>query len=255
MYKSVTIAAYNRPDNLRMLIDSLRNQTTEWDEWSVFVRVDAGGELFDQVVETTQQIDFAPYRVFWPAQNEGVNNNTYWLMHHVFENLDADYNLYLEDDLLLSPDVLALANWYIENEQKLLAVDGIADIGALCLCKLQSKFSDENLSNNAASLFFSRAFVGWGFLMGQRQWHQYGKPSWHNSRALLGRDGMWDNAVAQYIRQCDTKVYNLFPALSRVTNTGREGVHFTAETYDRMMGTHTYQQEHETFAYYLAGVR
>ena len=248
MNKTITIAAYNRPDNLRLLTDSLYNQQASFDDWKLHIRIDAGGGNFDDVWAVAEEVDFVDTAIHRVRENEGINQNTYWLMNHVFDHEGAGYNLYLEDDLVLSPDALDVANWYIENEAQLLATPGLDDIGALCLCKMHDMGRE-----NPQDLLFSRAFVGWGFLMGERQWWSYGNPAWCNAEILWGRPGMWDNSVANYIRKRGERVYNLFPALSRVTNTGRVGTHFTAKKYDKRMAGHVYQQKHWVFDYQFGG--
>ena len=249
MNKTITIAAYNRPDNLQLLVDSLFEQQADLDDWKLHIRIDEGGDNFGDVLTVAEEVDFVDTEIHWADSNEGINSNTYWLMNHVFDREGAIYNLYLEDDLVLSPDALDVANWYIENEARLLALPGLDDIGALCLCKLHSEIKDIN----AIDLLFSRNFAGWGFLMSNRQWWAYGKPAWTTSEVLFGYSGMWDNSVAKYIRRRSKRTYNLFPLLSRVTNTGREGMHFTPETYDNLMAGHVYQQEHKSFDYQWGG--
>ena len=248
MNKTITIAAYNRPGNLRLLTDSLFDQQASFDDWKLHIRIDAGGDKLDQVWAVAEEVGFVDTRIHRAKENEGINSNTYWLMSHVFDHEQADYNLYLEDDLVLSPDALNVANWYIENEAHLLATPDLDDIGALCLCKLHDMGRD-----SLTDLFFSRAFVGWGFLMSKRQWWAYGNPAWTTADALWGRPMMWDNSVANYIRERGGRIYNLFPTCSRVTNTGREGVHFTPEKYDKRMTGHVYQQEHKVFDYQWGG--
>lgn len=107
MRKTITIAAYNRPDHLRMLLDSLRAQLLPLDDYGVIVSVDAGGDKFNEVMDVARTIEFAPFEVFHAATHLGINHNTYWPMAHVFDVLGADWNVYLEDDLVLSRPMLS----------------------------------------------------------------------------------------------------------------------------------------------------
>ena len=244
--KTITIAAHNRPGCLNRLLNSLREQLLPLDEWQVFIRIDAGGNKFDLVHEVAGRVDFAPLRVFWPGANVGINRNTYWLMHHAFENVGADYNVYLEDDLQLSPDAFNLVEWYITHADEI--GQDVGDVGAYCLCRLHS-------DGDPSEVFLSRALVGWGFLMSQHQWRRYGKPAWRKAMEPSDTLKMWDNLLANYIRSCGSDVYNAFPALSRVNNTGRLGEHFTPKKYDKLMEGHKWQRQRRTFEYRFVGVQ
>ena len=244
--RTITIAAHNRPGCLTRLLNSLRGQLLPLDDWQVFIRIDEGGDQFEQVKEVAATVDFAPFRVFWPGANAGINRNTFWLMHHVFIDLDAEYNVYLEDDLLLSPDAFNLVEWYIEHAEE-LGRDA-DDVGAYCLCRLHG-------GGDPAEVYLSRALVGWGFLMNRHQWDRFGRVAWCGAEKLWGKSMMWDNSLANYIRTCGDRVYNAFPALSRVTNTGRLGEHFTPVTYDKLMHGHQWQRERRAFEYRFTGVK
>jgi glycosyltransferase involved in cell wall biosynthesis len=243
---TITIAAHNRPRLLRRLLNSLRGQLVPLDEWQLFIRIDAGGDKFDAVKEVAGTVDFAPFRVFWPGANVGINRNTYWLMHHAFDNMGADYNVYLEDDLLLSSDAFNLVEWYIAHADEIGR--DVGDVGAYCLCRLHS-------DGDPSEVFLSRALVGWGFVMGRHQWQRYGAPAWCKAMEPTDTPKMWDNLLANYIRACGADVYNAFPALSRVTNTGRQGEHFTLDKYDKLMDGHRWQRERRAFEYRFVGVQ
>lgn len=244
MKKTVTVAAYNRPRLLGLLLESLKGQLQSLADYTLHIRIDAGGDHFEGVKRVASSVDFMGSKVSYPKSNEGINVNTYRLMAWAFEEEQADWNIYLEDDLLLSPDAFNLVEWYISNSVELRG-GSIEDIGAYCLCRLRGSGDPENV-------YLSRAFVGWGFLMDAHQWRTYAKPAWRNAQALWGYPRMWDNSVADYIRTCGAGVHNVFPELSRITNTGRVGTHFTARKYDALMQSHEYNQSHKIYNYRLA---
>lgn len=251
--KTITIAAYNRPDHLRQLLDSLRGQLRPLDDYALHIRVDAGGDRFTEVMEVAASARrwAGVLCLTSPHKNRGINRNTYWLMQHVFDEHGADYNVYLEDDLVLSPDAFNLVEWYIDNEAALRALPEVEDIGVFCLCRLR----EHGAPGAADAVYLSRAFVGWGFVLTRHQWEQYAQPGWRRAEQLWGRPMMWDNSMANYIRVQGATVYNAFPALSRVTNTGREGVHFTPSMYDEKMTGHRWQQERRAFDFQLEGIK
>jgi len=242
MLKTITIAAYNRPEHLAMLLDSLYSQLLPLSNYELYIRVDAGGDQFNEVMQVASKTDFIKSRLFSSSENEGIISNTYWLMHHVFDTLKSDFNVYLEDDLILSPDAFNLVEWYIENYSEILT--HVHDIGAFCLCELGG-------GTNPERLFLSRAMVGWGFLMSAWQWKQYGEPSWRDSVGLWGKEMMWDSSLANYIRKSRKTAYNVFPELSRITNSGETGVHCTPTGYKKLMMGHTYNTSRELYSFYL----
>lgn len=245
MKKTITVAAYNRPGLLAKLLKSLEGQLHSLADYKLYIRIDAGGNLFEDVKQVALDVNFVDIEISYPEENEGCIVNTYKLMERVFEMEETNWSVYLEDDFILSPDAFNLIEWYIAHAEEIRAVEGIEDIGAYCLCRLRE-------SGDPAKIYLSRAFVGWGFLMDGHQWRTYAKPAWCRAKELWGYDRMWDNSVADYIRTCGATVFNAFPELSRVTNTGRIGTHFTAKKYDEMMRNHIYNRERKVYDYRLA---
>lgn len=236
MKKTITVAAYNRPALLAKLLKSLEEQLWSLADYRLYIRIDAGGDRFEDVKRVALGVDFIDVDVSYSRRNEGINVNTYNLMERVYEREKTDWNVYLEDDLLLSPDAFNLVEWYIERSEGIKAIEGVEDVGAYCLCRLRESGDPENI-------YLSRALVGWGFLMNRHQWQTYAKPSWCNAKELWGYERTWDNSLADYIRSCGNAIYNVFPELSRVTNMGRVGTNFTARKYDELMRGHVYQCE------------
>jgi hypothetical protein len=223
---------------------SLKDQLLSLDDYKLYIRIDGGGDRFREVKRVAHQVDFMDADVFYPQQNEGIILNTYRLMVRAFETEGADWNVYLEDDFVLSPDAFNLVEWYIKYNELLKAVKDVEDIGAYCLCRLWE-------SGEPDEVYLARAFVGWGFLMDAHQWRTYAKPAWCNAEKLWGIERMWDTSLANYIRAQGSAIYNVFPTLSRITNTGRIGSHFTPKKYDRFMKNHAWQQERRAYAYRL----
>lgn len=244
MKKTITVAAYNRPGLLDRMLKSLKEQLHPLDDYKLRIRIDGGGSHYEAVMQAAVAVDFMEVDVFGPERNQGCIKNTYKLMARVFEGERADWNVYLEDDFVLSPDAFNLVEWYIAHAEEIKATEGIEDIGAYCLCRLRESGAPEKV-------YLSRAFVGWGFLMDAHQWQTYAKPAWCSAAKLWGYERMWDNSVADYIRTCGAHVYNAFPALSRITNTGRVGTHFTARKYDELMQNHKYNRERKAYDFGL----
>ena len=233
--KTITIAAYNRPANTRILVESLLGQIGSGD-WRIFARVDRGGDQFYDVIDELGRLgDCYDYEVAWPKENEGINRNTYAVMTWAFDRAGSDWNLYLEDDLELSPDALAMCDWFIERYDAIKR--GYQDVAAMCLF-------NQGGTKRADTLHYTRRFTGWGFLMPRSSWVQYAKTAW-----FACAPGMWDNCLANYIRAQGPKIVNVMPDLDRVNNTGEVGSHFSAERFRQRMEGHTWQQNAVEFEY------
>lgn len=233
MKKTITIAAYNRPAHLKRLINSLARQVTPLHDYFLVVTVDAGGDKFDEVLQVANSINFVNKAVIAQKENVGINQNTYDSIHVAFEGMSSQYNLYLEDDLILAPDALALVDWYIDKEPS------FHDISALCLCNLRSE------SEDPAQLFRSRRFAAWGFAMSYQRWRQVAEPVW------LKGERMWDNRVANYIRTRPNSLHNIFPEVSRAKNIGVDGSHLTKEKLEELTKVFRFQNKRRTYEYYL----
>jgi len=238
MRKTITIAAYNRPSNFQLLIDSLREQLLPIDDYSIVVSVDGGGDKFEDVLAIAESIDGA--QVFAQEKNLGLNNNTFWVMDYAFSTLGATHNVYLEDDLILSPDAFNLVEWYIECQDELKA--DVDDIGVYCLCNLYGYGEPDKV-------FLSELLSGWGFLMDAHQWERFAKPVWLDSRKT------WDLSIDSHIRVLEGKIFNAFPELSRVSNTGRNGTTLTPERFDAIMAGHKYNEGREAYQFQFVGIK
>jgi len=222
MVKTITIANYNRPDCFKRCVEALRNQQgCDLDEWHIHVGIDGGGGKENELMEVFNSIDFCNKSFRVAGVNIGINANTFWCMKEVFRC--SAMNVYLEDDIVLSPDALSLADWFYSRRGK---------YSALSLCNINQKVSED-----LDGLYETDAFIGWGFVMGRGSWLKYAKEIW------LRGESMWDNKVANNMRELGGK--NLIPFKSRATNIGNEGVHFKKDFYDKFMKGHTYLKEYK----------
>ena len=71
----------------------------------------------------------------------GVRENPFSVLNYVFEKLNSKVNIYLEEDIIISPDVCNLASWYFGAEE---------ESACLCLCN-----SDKSGSKQINSTLFS----------------------------------------------------------------------------------------------------
>ena len=236
--KMISIVAYNRPKCLDMLFSSLAAQYTDISSYKVLVSVDVGGSNFDEMVRMSE--DFGAI-VLHPSEHLGMNKHTHEVTRQAFEVFGAEHVVYLEEDFLLSPDAFALIEWYLDNRE-LLSLEG--DIASYCLCTLTKGRPDPLKSPDA--VYLSRKFCCWGLLIDEYQWYRYFKPGW------FAGQGSWDKLVARYIRTFP-ETCNVFPVLSRASNTGKYGGHSSSEKYREMLRDHKYNQSLYVSKFNLTG--
>ena len=125
MTRSITVCAYNRPGYLyqvlRSLIVSLRDSPS-FDRPATVIGIDPGGDRIDEVKATAIRFADAVHPwikteiIVWP-EHMGVSEAPRRLLQYVFMERQSEFNVHLEDDTVLSPDALALAEWY-RSEQR-----------------------------------------------------------------------------------------------------------------------------------------
>lgn len=228
MNLQILVIAYNRPKMLRNLYQSIRDQTGIQEIPSIFTQIDAGAATQDAVYDLATKYGSK----YLQKENVGINRNSYEGMKFCFEELRSEWVLYLEEDLVLSPDALAFLRW-CQSKSKILP-----NVGAYCLCNRAKDRPDPTLVR-----YGSRRFIGWGFMMHQSVWHAVAKNCWCNGSS------MWDNRLANNLRSHG--YFQVFPYLSRVTNVGRIGTHLTPAKYDELMKGQRAQTERRTYNYTL----
>jgi hypothetical protein len=218
--KVAVLTVFSRHECLELLIDSMRNQRSSWDDVTLVVNVDVAsdGSHSVAVMETLKGIDFVNHEIRVNKTNKGIKHNTQDVMAYAYDELHADTVLYLEDDFILSPDVLDMWNWFLKQDT--------SNVGVMSLFNKWGG-GDKQLVHR------SRAMTGWGFFSTAMSWNLYLKPAWINP------DYMWDSSVARYIRTF-AGIYNLFPDLSRTSNSGKNGVHVNEQVFNEIMKDHKY---------------
>lgn len=218
MIKTITIVAYNRPGNLTWLLQTLEEQLLSLDDYRLCISIDSGGGNFKAVKAIAEAVTFMDTQVVWSKSHLGMNKGTYESMRRAFEDLGADFNVYLEEDYLLSPDAFNLVEWYISHEVEMRSAPKVKDIAAYCLFGLAH---EDGASPTEVVLSKGGGF--WGFVMSQRQWQTYAKKGWFVGRPEIASGKFttsWDKRLAIYISTFPG-VYRAFPVLSRTSNTGK----------------------------------
>ena len=225
--KSITVTGYRRPHLFRTLLESLvKNDLTGW---QIFCRIEPS-PLSEEFVKIAREI-LTPYCYGLAVNTErrGVRNNPFSLLKDVFE-FGSEINIYLEEDLIVSPDMIALAEWFYRN--------GNPD--QLCLSLLAGGCGSAGLisqPDHPRVLYLDKTFNSYGFVILRDAWYRHFEPNWLIDRPESGAFTGWDWAMWFYlIRQA--QLHAVQPALARANHTGREdGEHMPAAFHDLAFGS------------------
>ena len=147
----------------------------------------------------------------------------------------SDINLYIEDDVVISPDTMDLIEWYIKQD--------LTDIAQLCLCNLWDLY----IPKKPELIYKTRSMCGLGFVMTRKQFEKYAEPIWLAPPS-------WDKEVANYIRTFNG-IYNLVPQMSRSVHIGLHGTGLDNNIFQRRYMDKLIYNKHKTkFNYYMGEV-
>lgn len=230
MIRTITVAAYRRPDYLKQVLESLKVALENCPEYAperIVIGVDPAPNQA-KVIDTARCLDSCAL-IAWP-DHLGVDEHPRRLLQYAFEELHSDFNLHLEDDTVPSPDALRLACWYhmwhAEDYNQTLCV---------MLC------SNSVTSDQPEAVVKRSTFTPWGWGCIRRQWIEWLAPNWNSKRE---RPTGWDWSISRLMSK--HRLTALAPVLSRVHNIGRtRGQYQTPEGYDRDFGKQVFAGESE----------
>lgn len=204
--KTITLTTWNRPGYTALALDALRRNDVSG--YTLFVNAEPGCA---RTVDQIRRIDFIPVSLHINEQPLGVDWNNRAVYDRAF-SAGSRFNVAIEDDVLLSPDALDLANWFYETPA----------------CR---RYAVLNLFTHSREARFHEyvvedtTFSPWGFCLTHEEYQFTIRPQW-----MCDPRG-WDWSICQIFR--DGNRSTLTPALSRARNIGRlGGTHFTPEYHD-----------------------
>ena len=231
--KTITITAMDRPLLLKALLQSLvRN---ELDGWRILVSIESSPATSDMMNICQSTLAGHAHEISVNDGILGVEAHPHRLLNRAFAGGSA-LNLYLEEDLLISPDATALALWYAEHHQP----------GWLCLnllavpCGSAAVLSDPRFPNE---LFLARTFNSLGFAVRREEWYGLLEPVWFGGKEPLVAGGWAANWGTRGVGGWDWSIYALLayrkdlfsvqPALACASHMGKTGTHATPEFHDK----------------------
>ena len=235
MQKSITVTAMNRPALLQALLHSLMRN--ELDGWRISVAIEPSSAAADLVGICKSVLAGQNHEIKVNNETLGIRANPHRALNRAFAAGSA-LNLYLEEDLLVSPDATAMALWYAENHKP----------AWLCLNLLAGPCGSAALISDSRfpeQLFLAHTFNSIGFVVRREEWHGLMAPNWFGGglpELAGGPTANWGT----YASGWDWSIYRLLatrndlfsiqPVFARATHTGATGTNATPEFHDKVFG-------------------
>jgi hypothetical protein len=214
--KTITLPVWNRPTYLKRVIESLsKNNLTGY---KLFLGVEPGNE---QVIELCKSIDFIEKDIVINQFRQGVRRNPFETIKRAFL-AGSEYNVHLEDDVVVSPDAFQLCNWYYKTFSK---EPKYMHYGL---------FHYEGDETHPDKIIEIDMFNGYGWSLFKHNWESLYRDEWFNDKLCLKMFNAhgWDWAISAAYKTYGYKA--IVPHYSRSQNIGREGgVFCTSEFYDK----------------------
>jgi hypothetical protein len=248
----IAILSFDRPDYLQRVLLSLRPQVSQADRIVLFQdgarnpyskqqKADPG--MIDACIQIFRSS--IPWGIVAASEhNLGIADNYERAEREIFKELDAPAGLFLEDDLVLSPNYLAVTEMLLDLAQRDRRISYVSAYG---------HFWADPADQMARRRDLIHMHENWGFAMTQEAWRAERPFRRQYLKLVQGRDYTQrdHDAIVRFYRN---RGWNLKPTsqdaarwiasieLGRVRLTtfpcharyiGRHGVHFTEEAYER----------------------
>jgi len=252
--KTITLLAHNRPGYTAQTIGALAEALLKPDEPifdKLIFSIDPGNSEVVAVCERACQIladnGVINSCMYVNAAKFGVAGNTLVALQRAFEEHGSEFNLSIEDDALLTPDAVVLANWFFETN------GGLASDYALMSMSDHRNFGRGKNPGNVPddpSYIFESAYISSPFAWCTTEWQwPFIEATWNNKK--VPPTG-WDFSLTYAMRM--NRMRSLSPILSRCKNIGREnGEHGTPEIFDKTQLGLTYSDGSYDGPYKIVG--
>lgn len=217
--KTISLSAYNRPHALSRMLESLKRNNT--DGWRIFVSMDHSLACLDLITE----IDWIGVNVSCAQSRLGLSLNTFLAPSLAFSS-GSDFNLYLEDDLILSPDALDLCNWY-ERES--------SDDPGVGMVLWRNNIATKDQCSLVDGL--GQGGHGNGFVCTKNQWESFWRKEWFG----YGSEGpgrQWDLHTDVRLRELGLHVMS--PIYPRSVQQKIDGTHGKSSDENPLMNVPIY---------------
>jgi len=227
--KTMTLTVSGRYFYLNRMLESLQKNALEG--YHLIVSVEPSGQPCSKILD---RVDFIPKTVIYQPRQLGIRLNPFWVMDHAFSSCGSQFNLYLEDDIILSPDAVSMADWFFEDFLK--GGSETAHCGQLVLCL--NLFNRSFVSCQSSELFLTKDFDALGVGITSSCWKRYFNPWWFEENHSFSGKGHWDHSIRGLLVS-DPSLYVVKPHQSRSRHIGLLGSNMNptlqAAVHDRVM--------------------
>ena len=211
--KTITMTAHDRPNYLKQTLSQFATTNSLDGVDKMFFGVEPGNkEVLDLCRSMQEKV---PTHITVNPGKLGVSRNPYMTLRRAFK-AGSTLNLYLEDDVLFSPDVIKMMDWYdsIPNKNDFLCM-------SLFRQKSLKDLSGVRTESN------SNKFSALGLLITDYQWENYFAPNWFKDKRG------WDWSIRNLMTQTGLEI--LVPKVSRSYHIGREkATHYVPAVHDKV---------------------
>lgn len=233
MRRTIVLTAHDRPGYLRRTLGALRGN--DLGGWTLEAAVEPGNAHVRALVESFAD---APATVTVNPKRLGVRKNPWRALERAFD-AGADVVLYVEDDVLVSPDATALATWYAAHPDRDRAL-------ALCLLAYGSdpgRPEDVVETSDPVRPPGVAPFPSLGVV--------FTRSGWARARGRWFDDDGWDRGLGRALAD-GAAIWH--PAWSRSTHIGRlAGSHCEPDFHDRTFGGLAWNRRARHRSFRLAG--
>jgi hypothetical protein len=225
--RTIAITAYRRPHLFAAMLKTLVANSLAG--WRILVAIETSSVADEIASVAAKLLGGQDFNCVINMVRLGIKNNPFQLIERAFSD-GAESILYIEEDLLVSPDVTRLACWFEANHRP----------EWLCLGLLAGGCASAGFLSNPDYpdlLFAGHTFNSLGFAVGRAEWERYMRNAWMTEPArVLQFDGAltggWDWSLFTMLMN-NPQLRTLQPVLARATHNGRlEGEHCTPKFHD-----------------------
>lgn len=213
MKKTISVMFYNRPEYSRQVLEHL-SQAKGIEDWEVNVYCDNPGH--NKLVELAKSFDIVrkvsmPPRRFDPVGRESQKKANRWAIASNFVKEKSDYNLHVEDDILIGPDGLAFLDACYPHIK--------GDVGSATLL---GYFDDVNPTPEEQVKVFKKVWFncGWGWATTRAFYYDHFIKA-REKRLPNGWMSSWAETINLYYKEHG--IHELRAYVRRSKNIGREG--------------------------------
>jgi hypothetical protein len=224
---TIAITAYRRPHLFAAMLKTL--SANELAGWRIMIGIEPSPAADEIVCLAEKLLRGQHFDLTINQVRLGIKKNPFQLIERAFDE-GAQMVLYVEEDLLLSPDTTALALWFELNHRP----------EWLCLSLLAGGCASTGFLSNPDYpdlLFAGHTFNSLGFAVRRAEWERYMRNAWMTEPArVLQFDGAltggWDWSLFTMLMN-NPQLRTLQPVLARATHNGRlDGEHCTPRFHD-----------------------